>query len=1013
MSGSGKAAKAKAASAPTPAAPTTDDRFDNMSPTLIKLLKEVFNIRDAGLQPHLIRALKYEQIEYATDFIDLVRNWEVSPLGYPDPALPGAMMFLPHHVITKMELLLAWARQRQHDKQRDLVETDWDDMDAAEFLALRSRVVTSTQPFLIPLNMASIGQQVSTCFLRPTPPNPHVERGDQSDSAKSNIVLAQSNVLLTPSNVVSPTNSPDPAPSSYVIASPSDDTDDSPTVTPSLDRDDDVSTRPVDSQTILDDHSTPTSDATPVEIVFSAVSHSNLSPPDNASFSLPDDNHVFSWSWDVFPGSKRSADLSDHTSLEPTTLPASPPGTSFETVQGPDVSTPPPDDTEWGVVPATITPDKPKPAVVTNVKEAASTEPFSVNKPIVTLERTAATITPVAMTDATRGTHQVTQRSPSVTHATASSHGTLGSKHSDGSTQRTHSTASPRSSRQKKPWKRNVRRAQSYPGASPRRARRDNKQKAGSVTHHMPSRNPWNNQPRSANLLRPDEWPDLYGHRPPFPRCHRDAPPVLETKRTFADALVASTRSTQGSRDKPSSAISIAVSKVATTPTPVPRSPPTPPKSPRERATRGLRYSATVRPPPTNDKQTYKVDLMSISSSGASSPPLATSPSVAWKQSSSPPPATSASAFLRPKHAIKRTISPSYSAQSSLGKAKMQATISQVNGLPHTSITSSSVSRDHHHGPKGSPTFENRIRPNFEELNIPSFELSATQVSNPSISPISFDDSTQQVVPPEFGSSQPNRVAVKPQPKIKSVVDLLDTSSPSNNSDSPIQQDLPVSVGIPSAITTDHAVSPFTDIHSKGNTDNDGSLKDADDRSLSRSLTPGHPKNIEPPKSLVDDHIGLAERRKNKDAAQDRFRRAMERVKTSLTTHWSCRDLSCQVSQGQDRLFDHERRLRNPGESPSPTPVIDISSPIVPETSVRRFRKYYPSVPQVIERAISDQEWGVDLSVSYPPSPRTEVVSSKSRHVSTHVKSNEPQPWPHVYPHKIKDKTYFVTDHFF
>ena len=117
MSGSGKAAKAKAASASTPIAPTTDDRFDNMSPTLVNLLKEVFNIRDTGLQPHLIR----EQIQYTTDFIDPVRNWEVSPLGYPDPARPGAMMFVPPPVMNWIRFLLAWGRKQQATEQRSLL----------------------------------------------------------------------------------------------------------------------------------------------------------------------------------------------------------------------------------------------------------------------------------------------------------------------------------------------------------------------------------------------------------------------------------------------------------------------------------------------------------------------------------------------------------------------------------------------------------------------------------------------------------------------------------------------------------------------------------------------------------------------------------------------------------------------------------------------------------------------------------------------------------------------------
>ena len=139
MSGQGKAAKAKAASAPAPAPPTTDDRFDNMSRTLVQLLKEVFGIRDTGLQPHLIRALKYEQIETATDFIDLVRNWEVSPLGYPDPARPGTMMFVPPPVMNRIRFLLAWGRKRQATEQRSLLESDWDLMDATAFLHSRTR----------------------------------------------------------------------------------------------------------------------------------------------------------------------------------------------------------------------------------------------------------------------------------------------------------------------------------------------------------------------------------------------------------------------------------------------------------------------------------------------------------------------------------------------------------------------------------------------------------------------------------------------------------------------------------------------------------------------------------------------------------------------------------------------------------------------------------------------------------------------------------------------------------
>ena len=63
-----------------------------------------------------------------------------------------------------MDLLLAWDRQHQQDEQHALVESDWDDMDVAEFLALCGQSVTSPQQFVIPPKpfVQPSGTQLST-----------------------------------------------------------------------------------------------------------------------------------------------------------------------------------------------------------------------------------------------------------------------------------------------------------------------------------------------------------------------------------------------------------------------------------------------------------------------------------------------------------------------------------------------------------------------------------------------------------------------------------------------------------------------------------------------------------------------------------------------------------------------------------------------------------------------------------------------------------------------------------
>ena len=147
MSGTTSPTPQAATSASSAPGPQVDNRFNDMTPTLRKILVEVFQIRNAGLLPHLIRALKYESITTSVDFIDSNRNWERFPLSYPDPARPGDMTIVPPVIGTKIQLLLAWARDKETTMQRALVESDWDAMNAAEFLDLRNRMVWQPQQF--------------------------------------------------------------------------------------------------------------------------------------------------------------------------------------------------------------------------------------------------------------------------------------------------------------------------------------------------------------------------------------------------------------------------------------------------------------------------------------------------------------------------------------------------------------------------------------------------------------------------------------------------------------------------------------------------------------------------------------------------------------------------------------------------------------------------------------------------------------------------------------------------
>ena len=162
MSGTTPPTPQAATSAPSATGPQGDNRFDGMTPTLGNILVEVFQIRSSGLLPHMIRALQYEGIATAVDLFDTNRNWDRFPLSYPDPARPREMIIVPPVFATKICLLLAWARNKQSTMQRALVESNWDAMDAAEFLELRNHTVREPQRFIIPPNPAQQRSGVMT-----------------------------------------------------------------------------------------------------------------------------------------------------------------------------------------------------------------------------------------------------------------------------------------------------------------------------------------------------------------------------------------------------------------------------------------------------------------------------------------------------------------------------------------------------------------------------------------------------------------------------------------------------------------------------------------------------------------------------------------------------------------------------------------------------------------------------------------------------------------------------------
>ena len=117
MSGRTSPTPQAAASASNAPGPQGDNRFDGMTPTLRNILVEVFQIRNSGLLPHMIRALHYEGIATAVDLFDHNRNWDRFPLCYPDPARPRDMIIVPPVFATKIRLLLAWARDKQATMQ--------------------------------------------------------------------------------------------------------------------------------------------------------------------------------------------------------------------------------------------------------------------------------------------------------------------------------------------------------------------------------------------------------------------------------------------------------------------------------------------------------------------------------------------------------------------------------------------------------------------------------------------------------------------------------------------------------------------------------------------------------------------------------------------------------------------------------------------------------------------------------------------------------------------------------
>ena len=100
--------------------------------------------------------------------------------------------------------------------------------------------------------------------------------------------------------------------------------------------------------------------------------------------------------------------------------------------------------------------------------------------------------------------------------------------------------------------------------------------------------------------------------------------------------------------------------------------------------------------------------------------------------------------------------------------------------------------------------------------------------------PVTENASKQDILKNESLQAQNHEPRAVPLP----VWDLYDNMDSSR----PIQQDLPVSVGI-SVVNTDHAVSSVTDTHSEVNTHSDGSLEEDSNRVLSRALSPDQPKS--------------------------------------------------------------------------------------------------------------------------------------------------------------------------
>ena len=331
--------------------------------------------------------------------------------------------------------------------------------------------------------------------------------------------------------------------------------------------------------------------------------------------------------------------------------------------------------------------------------------------------------------------------------------------------------------------------------------------------------------------------------------------------------------------------------------------------SPPDSVTRGLRYSSVIRPPPINDKQVINVQLASIASTRWSVSTSVSRASVASQSTQlppSPPPSITALASVQPRQPSTQALALYPNVQSSHLEA-IPPTISQ--GLLHPMPTSSHALRDHQDGTKGSPTFENRICC-FEPSATRCFESSATRISsnNPFASSVSLP--SRQANTRAF---QPNRVATKPKTNPTSAWDLIDSSdsSPMDNSNSLSDQDLPLLIGDDSLVTTCHTVSSsFTDTYTQSSTNSDGIPNNVYYQNSSELISTGFQSALPSSRSsspFVANSSGatLARLRKKRDIAQDRFRRAMEKVKTNLSDHWSSQTSTLQVQdfQEQDEPF--------------------------------------------------------------------------------------------------------------